>query len=532
MSQNEAKFVKHEPCPQCGSKDNLAVYSDGGAHCFSPACGYHKSAKGEAKTLKEPTDPNLITDGQCNPLKSRKVSQKTCSFYGYEQGLYQNKPVQIANYRNDSGRVVAQKIRFSDKTFAWKGNAQAVTLYGRWLWEPDDRVDVIITEGEIDTLSVAEVQDCKWPVVSLPNGAAQAAQAIRKNADWLSGFRSVILCFDQDEAGREAVEQCVNILEPGKLKIMNLPMKDASEMLIAGRGQELIDRRWNAKAYSPAEIIVGQDIDIEMLKMPLQRGYELPYPKLNDMVRGLQKQRLTLLTAGSGIGKSTLAKEIGYSLFTKHDLRVGNIFLEEGLQTAVNSYIAIDNNVPLFKLSENPEVLSDAKWEASYEKLINNEKMVFFDHFGSLGGEGLLKKLEYMAVCNQVDFIILDHISIAISGTKSTREGERKDIDMLMTNLRSLIQRTGVGVLAIVHLKRKENKQKSFNDGGKISLTDLRGSAALEQLSDVVVGLERDQQGENSSMGRIRVLKNRVTGDTGLADTVYYNLNTGRMKIG
>jgi twinkle protein len=127
-----------------------------------------------------------------------------------------------------------------------------------------------------------------------------------------------------------------------------------------------------------------------------------------------------------------------------------------------------------------------------------------------------------------VDFTVLDHISIVTSGIESSSEGERKDIDILMTRLQSLTQETGMGILAIVHLKRKNGT--SFNEGGQISLSDLRGSGSLEQLSDNVYGLERDQQadGADACKSTIRVLKCRETGDTGEADELLYDRNIGR----
>jgi twinkle protein len=97
-----------------------------------------------------------------------------------------------------------------------------------------------------------------------------------------------------------------------------------------------------------------------------------------------------------------------------------------------------------------------------------------------------------MATVCKVDFIVLDHISIVTSGIESSSEGERKDIDILMTRLRSLIEETGIGIVAIVHLKRVNGK--NFNEGAQVSLSDLRGSGSLEQLSDNVIALERNQQ--------------------------------------
>jgi twinkle protein len=101
---------------------------------------------------------------------------------------------------------------------------------------------------------------------------------------------------------------------------------------------------------------------------------------------------------------------------------------------------------------------------------------------------------------------------------------------MALTEMASFVNESGVGIIAVVHLSRNKGKT-SFNEGGQISLNDLRGSAALEQLSWNVLALERSQQAndgtENQSV--IRVLKNRETGWTGQADTCEYNFKTGRL---
>ena len=151
-----------------------------------------------------------------------------------------------------------------------------------------------------------------------------------------------------------------------------------------------------------------------------------------------------------------------------------------------------------------------------------------FDHFGSMPTEDLMDRMRYLAYGEGCDFIILDHISLIFSG--QAVNDERKAIDMALTEMASFVNESGVGIIAVVHLSRNKGKT-SFNEGGQISLNDLRGSAALEQLSWNVLALERSQQAndgtENQSV--IRVLKNRETGWTGQADTCEYNFKTGRL---
>jgi twinkle protein len=137
-----------------------------------------------------------------------------------------------------------------------------------------------------------------------------------------------------------------------------------------------------------------------------------------------------------------------------------------------------------------------------------------------------------MAVSEGCKFLILDHISIAVSGLEG--ENERRIIDKLMTDLAVLTQETGVGIIIISHLRKTDGKGKSHEEGGKISLDDLRGSGALKQLSFTVIALERNQQDEDPRMKdvvHVKVLKCRFTGETGYAGYLRYNRETDCLEV-
>jgi twinkle protein len=97
-----------------------------------------------------------------------------------------------------------------------------------------------------------------------------------------------------------------------------------------------------------------------------------------------------------------------------------------------------------------------------------------------------------------------------------------------MTYLRTLVEETGVGLFLVSHLRRPEG-DKGHEQGAKTSLSQLRGSHSIAQLSDMVIGLERDQQGKNPNVTTLRVLKNRFSGETGLAGYLEYDRDTGRL---
>jgi twinkle protein len=122
---------------------------------------------------------------------------------------------------------------------------------------------------------------------------------------------------------------------------------------------------------------------------------------------------------------------------------------------------------------------------------------------------------------------VFDHLSILVSGLD--QGDERRAIDQTMTKLRSFVEETGCGMLLVSHLRRPTG-DKGHENGAQTSLSQLRGSAAIGQLSDICLGLERNQQSENDSEGTVvRVLKNRFTGWCGVSGSVKYNESTGRM---
>lgn len=526
--ETESEFLYHQACEDCDSGDACAVYDDGHTHCFSCGSTRTGSAGSDGTGSSKPPRSSKITglvDGEFKSLNKRKITEETCKKWGYQVGTFKGRPVQIANYRDNHGEVVAQKIRFPDKDFTVTGDLKKAGLYGQSIWRDTGR-KIVITEGEIDALSVSQLQGNKWPVVSVPNGAQGAKKAIQKSLDWLEGFEEVIFMFDQDEPGLAAAKECAALLTPGKAKLATLPLKDANECLVQGKGGDVIDAIWGAKVYRPDGIVSGNEITVDSLMEQVHPGYETPYPELNHLLRGVRKGELTLFTAGTGIGKSTIVREIG-AHFINRGLTIGNVFLEESYQKTAQAYVAIDRNVPLGDLRADPSIITREDYEGALDRMVRNGHTYFYNHFGSLESDNLLSKFNYFASGLSCDFILLDHISIVVSGQESSREGERKDIDRLMTKLRSLIEQTGVGVIAIAHLKMKEGKP--HEEGGRVSLNDLRGSGTLKQIPDNIIALERNQQGKDPDVARIRVLKNREFGDLGLADTIKYSHKTGRL---
>jgi len=539
------------PCPKCQAEghdqsgDNLHVYPDGHAHCFRCNHYIHKYEEG-ADYVPSPKNKEAMSHMSLEEIRSlpiralrhKPITRGVCEKYGVRVGMSQEtgQPEEVYYPYTKNGEVVAYKIKYPNRPkkerYTWAGDVKDATLFGLNVVKKKGKL-VIVTEGEDDCLAITEMLHSmgkNYNVVSIPNGANEKGtidKKVKACVEFFSAFEEVLVAFDMDEPGQESAKAFAHWLAPFcKVRILSLPRKDSADMLINGETDGWWDCFRRSEDYKPDDVICGSDLSLDDLRKPLPEGFKIPFPALQDKLQGLRKQELTLLCAGSGVGKTTFARELAYDLVTQHDLRMAHIFLEEDVTKTALSYVAIHNNVPLPSLRINPDVITEEQWQDSYKTYLGSERLFFTDHFGSLESHKLIDKCRYFVHACDVDFIMLDHISMVISGQESSNE--RKDIDMLMTNLAAFVNETGVGVVAIVHLRRAQSG--SFNEGKEISLSDLRGSGGLEQLSWNVIALERNQQDpENKNQSQVRLLKNREWGSLGLCDTLIFNQDTGRL---
>lgn len=523
-----SKFQKHEPCPECKSKDNFARYDDGHGHCFG--CGYREGApKAERPppVMAPPPPTPLIPFVTPQALIKRGITEETCKLYGYGTTTYMGQPAQVAEYRNAKGDVVAQHVRFPDKRFRWVGECSDMQLWGQHLWRQnhgkETNLFVVVTEGEIDCMSVSQVQGNKFPVVSVPNGAQSAKKYLAANLEWLSQFNRVVLCFDSDEPGRQAAEACLAVLPLGKAAICHLPRKDANEMLQAGEDAQLRDLLWKATPSRPDGIVNAADLWDELVRPGSASVCSYPWPQLDRMARGFRKGEMVTLTAGSGIGKSLICRHIAHH-FLERGLRVGYIALEESLQRTMQGIVGLHIGKPIHL---DPALADQDEVRNGFDEVFGSGRCFLYDHFGSMDPDHLLNKIRYLADGEGADVVFLDHLTIVVSGL--TDIDERRAIDVTCTKLRQVVEQTGVGLLLVSHLKRPEGR--SHEEGAQTSLSQLRGSHAIAQLSDMVIGAERNQQGDMAERNelQLRVLKNRHAGTTGLVDKLLYDEDTGKL---
>ena len=500
----ESEFIRHEPCGVCGSSDANSVYTDGHSYCFS--CQTYTA--GDSHTHQMQTNVNF--KGSAQRLQKRRISEKVCQFYKiYRDDAYLRFP-----YFDSSGRIKGFKIKTKGKDFKYEGESTD-TLFGQHLF-PTTGKRIVITEGELDAASCYEAME-NWPMVSLPHGAASAKKDIQKQIPFLQGYSEIILFFDKDEAGLRATEQVATLLPQGTVKIAHLaePYKDASDALQANDSDAIRRAIWDAKVYQPDGIVDGKSL-LELVTTPSPPcDHEYNLEGLQDKTHGIRYGELTTITAGTGQGKSTFCRQLATDLLSTGE-RVGYIALEESNRRTALGLMSVATGQALHLGEHERDVLQKA-----YNETIGCWNLYLYDHFGSLSPDVIYNRIEYMALGLDIRVIFLDHLSILLSGLDGD---ERRMIDTTMTKLRSLVERTGIKLFLVSHLRRAQGDQ-AIEDGKKVSIGMLRGSASISQLSDTVLALERDQQSQDD-VSILRVLKNRYSGETGIAAELKYDKST------
>ncbi len=532
MVRNESEFVRHMECPCGTSSDALALYTDGHSYCFRCMRSFNpdKTAKDVSDHLHVKPDgrkamKDLLSVDEFKELKKRKISHDTCRKYGYFHTKDKGKTVQVAPYHDSKGKVVAQKIRAPGKKFYALGNFSDATLFGQQLFAEGGK-RIVVTEGEIDALSVYEAMPT-WPSVSIGTGAAGSTKAVRDNVEYLESFDKVIFMFDEDEAGKSAAQSCADLLSPGKSHIASLSRKDANEMLQHGEARELVSAIFSAKQYRPDGVINGSDTWDDVTK-PVVPGIDYPFAGLNEKTFGIRPGELITICGGSGIGKSQFVSEISYDLAINHNENIGYIALEEAVGRSARRFMAIDLDKPIHL--PNVDVTQD-QLKSAFENTMGTGRIWFYDHWGSLDSDNLLSRMRYLVKSCGCKFLVLDHLSIVISGM-GLEGDERRMLDRCITMLRSFAEETKCGLLIVSHLRRPA-LGKSHEEGLMPSLTDLRSSHSIAQLSDLVLALGRNSQSDDVDERNttfVRILKNRYSGMTGEGCALRYSSDTGRLS--
>ena len=488
---------RHIPCPSCTSSDAYCIYEDGHGYCFS--CQY----------LYKPNRDLDLNDYTYEYLSHRGVDRNTFKFFSVKTKVNAEGIPEALGFEYPNGSIKARLL--SKKDFWWTG-PHVAGLFGLDKFAAGSHKYVIITEGELDALSLWQV--LRVPVVSVQS-ASSAARDCAADRSWLNSFERIYLAFDNDVAGREAVRGVAKLFDYPKvyqLKFSN--RKDANEYLQAGEEDELLNIFANAGRYLPETIVSSLAEFKRILAEPPQKGAPYPFPTLTKLTYGIRTGEIVLITAQEGIGKTELMHAIEYKLLKETDDAVGAIFLEEPIKRHVQAMAGLELRQPVHLPDTGctPMAITTA-----FENLVTkDERLYVYSHFGSDDPAILLDTIRFLVSACQCRYILLDHITMAVSGLAG--EDERRALDLLSTKLEMMVKELDFSLIIVSHV----------NDFGQ-----TRGSRYIGKIADIRIDATRDLVAFDPierNTTYLSVAKNRYSGKTGPAGKIIFDPGTFTME--
>jgi twinkle protein len=530
----------HQPCPLCDSSDAVGINEDDSAKCFS--CGefmpsYTNACGGkdmQTETTIPTKKPDMVDEGKFSALTDRKISVNTAQKYGVKcvHDLQGNVVKHFYPYYNGHELSATKTRNCRNKDFYISGTYNDTGLFGQQLFKSGKYVT--ITEGECDAMAAYELLGSKWAVVSIKRGANGAVRDIKESLEFFDDFENVIIAFDKDKAGQEASIKVARLFKPGKARIVTLPngWKDPNDMLRNNKHKEFVEAWWASKVYTPSGVINVSEQREKFHNRERKESVPYPYEGLNKKLYGLRQGELVTLTGGTGLGKSSVTRELEHHLIKNTTDNVGIIALEEDWRRTIDGILSIEANARLY-VDQVRDRFSKEELDKFFDILYDGEnknRVWVHSHFGTNDIDDIFTKLRFMIIGCDCKWVVVDHLHMLVS---AVHEGdERRAIDSIMTRLRSLVEETGAGIILVSHLRRVDGN-KGHENGIEVSLSHLRGSNSIGQLSDCVIALERNQQSDDPDEARttkMRILKSRYTGDVGMACRVIYDAETGRLS--
>lgn len=444
-------------------------------------------------------------------LESRKISKKTAEKYEVTVRKDHDN-ILVFPFFDEKNRLQFVKYRKTDfdkakdRNKEWCEKDCKPILFGMKQCRTGDTL--IITEGQLDTLSVAEAgyDNC----VSVPLGK-QGFTWIPYCWDWIHENFSTIIVFGDYEKGSISLLDDIN--RRFNLTIKHVreedykDCKDANDILRKYGVEQIRTCIENAVAVPIRDVVQLRKVeqvnayDIEKLKTGIKKLDETLYG-------GLPFGGVHLISGKAGEGKSTLASQIvinareqGYRCFCYSGELPSYLFRSwMDLQVAGKhtfEYQTAWGNTGYNVSDANREVISN--WYGDYMWLYDANNLDDEEH------EGLVKTTERMVKQYGCRVILLDNLMTAIDLEAVSGDDKYERQSKFVKQLAQLARTLDVCILLVAH-KRKNNFSTNAND-------EIAGSSDIANLAMVTLAYEKDdnlQEGER----KLKLAKNRLFGKT------------------
>lgn len=544
-------------CPSCieagrdKTQNHLMLFEDGGAYCNR--CGYTTNWKEQDisyKERKEITDEELeellkeFNECSIREYKDRGLSEDTVRRYGCRAGVHPSNRAAIGSYllpfrskTNAEGYTLTgykvgipkdQRKPDLPKYFN-RGRVKDVCLFGEELLPSSPFKKLFITESPMDAMALYQAivesnKGTKWAdlipnVVALPHGTGSAVDSINKAMDKIKLAEEVILVFDNDKAGREAVEK-VKALLP-QVRSVQIPAKDCNDMLLDGRGKELAKlAMWGSEVVKIDGLIdIGDSLD-DILKKP-QWGIPWSWTTLTNLTYGIRSEVIGF-AGGVGVGKSEFKYQTCAHILDTTDESLLVMDLEATVGRTGKALIGKLTHQMLHKPDQEYD---EEEVRAKVEEVKGRVKL--YQHKGVKDWEEIKKVIRHAVVVDGVKVVIVDPMTALVAHLTSSEAND--ELNKIMSEVASMAHELDFAFIYYAHLNPPKTGQ-SHERGGKVLESQLTGSRAMIKWSHYIIGLERNKDPDLPEYERntttVVLLKDREFGNVGKF-RVFYNKETG-----
>lgn len=527
-------------CPYCKGgghdKETFSVNLETGAFkCFRASCNKHGhfvelardfnyplEQVGIKKKYKRLRQVKIETKNEAvSYMKSRSISEEITR--RYKLTVQSNKRnILVFPFFDENGVMVSAKyrkidyVKGRDKSKEWFESDTKPILFG--MMQCKDFRKLIITEGQIDSLTVAE---CGFDnAVSVPTGA-NGFTWIQNCYDWVNRFEEIVIFGDCEKNKVTLVEDIISRFPLKKIKVVRqadyLGEKDANDIL-RKYGKDAVRRCIENAEIKPVRAVKP----LASVKKADLYGMERIKTGIYDVdktIGGMYLGQLILITGKRGEGKSTLASQIfanaidqGYSVFAYSgelpdyhfknwlDLQIAG---SQNIQEMQNEYGETD-----YWLS-NKTVEKINGWYGEKAYIFDNNVILdelAVDGKKSKSGEEItLLGAMQQAVCRYgIKLVLLDNLMTALD-VEPTNDLYRAQSEFIK-KVKSIAVKLNIVVVVIAHPKKEQQGKELDNDS-------VSGSSDITNAVDVVMTYSSNTKEDNDIyQSLIGITKNRLTG--------------------
>lgn len=562
---------------KCGTRQGLQCFEEDDGritgYCFS--CGewvkdpLGKGAKVDDLDLPPAKSPQQIaiemaeiSGYQCIDIPQKKLRSVNLDKFGIKVGVSEQDgktPETIYYPYRKKGKITGYKIKLLPKgneskriwsigdtkdapenpiePFGWK---EAVARGGKRLIITEGEDDAVATEAIMQRYTKDEWKDHIPAIISLPHGAGSAHETLSKwKKDITARWKEVILLFDMDQAGLDAIQKCMLVIP--EAVTVKLPAKDVNQCIIDGVSKATFDAiSFNQEKPKNSRIVFGEDLH-EEARFAAQYGeLSWPYPHLNEVTRGIRLGETIYIGAGVKMGKSELLNDIAAHFIKVHGVKV---FMAKPEEANKKTYKLLAGKI-VGKRFHDPKVEFDNEAYDEAGKVLAG-KLSMVNLYQHLGWDSLRDDIVAASHWG-AKAVFIDPITNLTNGVDAG--DANTELQKIAQDLSAMALNLNIVIFIFCHLKApdgniaKEKREKYYREqhyiglgacphelGGDVLSAQFAGSRAMMRSCNMMIGLEgnkdKDLDEEVRNIRNLVLLEDREFGESGKFP-VYWSKNT------